>query len=224
METVIVTYSDDMHRAVRAVDSITQFKIGNGPNTIYIVVNDCLEVFEQAQKLFQHCSEVRVHHFSDISSYMSARSGWWSQQWLKLAAHQLIKDEWYIPFDSDMFINRHVKNHEMFVNNKALCELRDVSIYQSNKKFAEYIKNAYDIWGIDNTSKILRESPPNILHRKTVDRMLTELSPHTFGNSGMLSLEFFVYWAYIVKQNLEHMYQHQDNWFWFGDAFHMDNS
>jgi hypothetical protein len=212
-----------MPRAVRAVESITKFKIGNNSNIIYIIVNDRPEVFEQAQKLFQNYSQVHVHHYSDISSYTSAPSGWWSQQWLKLAAHQLIKDEWYMPFDSDMFIDRHVKNHEMFFNNKALCDLRDVSIYQNNKKFIDYIKNACDLWGIDDISEIMRESPPNLLHRKTVERMLTELSPHTFGNSGKPSLEFFVYWAYIIKQNLEHIYQHRDNWFCFGNTFHMHN-
>jgi hypothetical protein len=50
------------------------------------------------------------------------------------------------------------------------------------------------------------------------------MNPWIFGSTQTPSLEFFVYWIYLHKNNLTRMYQHQPNWFWFGDTFHMDNS
>lgn len=214
-----------MHRAVRAVESIEKFKIGDDSNTIYVVVNDSLAVYKQTLNAFRSFTQVRVHHYSEISDYTSARSGWWSQQWLKLSAHQLIASDWYMPFDSDMFINQHVSNSDMFLDNKAFCDLRDIDIYQENTEFIEYIKNACNLWKIDfPINKIMRESPPNLLHRQTVNCMLQQLTPHVFGSYEKPSLEFFVYWAYVIKQNLTNMYQHRDNWFCFGGTFCMDNS
>ena len=223
METVIVTYRQDLPRAVRAVQSIDRYTIGTKPNTIHVVINDSPDVFACAQTLLKPHAD--VYHYTDISTWTHARSGWWSQQWLKLQAHQLISGEWYMPFDSDMYIDRCIKQTELFDGNHACCNLRDRDTYNNNPKFSAYIDSACEYWKVDpdELCQILRESPPNILHRTTVKNMLSEMSPWIFGSVENPSLEFFVYWVYVYKNNLTHLYRHQDNWFWFGTAFHMDN-
>ena len=220
METVIVTYDQDLALAARAVDSLTRHSIGSAPNTIHIIVNDGPAVFEQAQRQFGKLAH--VYHYTDISSWIHARSGWWSQQWLKLKACELVSGEWYIPFDSDMWISRSVLDRELFNGRRALCNLRNRSIY--DKQFDEYVQNACTYWSVDpeDIDEILRETPPNILHKDTVKKMLEEMSPWVFGSTQKPSLEFFVYWVYLYKNNLTGMYQHQPDWFWFGDTFHMD--
>ena len=223
METVIVTYRRDLELAVRAVKSIDKHKIGSKPNTIHVVINDGPEIFEQAQALFKPLA--RVYHYTDISTWVHARSGWWSQQWLKLQAYQLIEGEWYMPFDSDMWIDRCVKEHELFIGNRALCNLRNRDMYTGNELFEKYLTNACEYWkvNLNDLSEILRETPPNILHCKTIKNMLEELKPWIFGSVEKPSIEFFIYWVYLHKNNLTHMYRHQDQWFWFGDTFFMDN-
>ena len=223
METVIVTYQQDLARASRAVDSINKYKIGTGSDIIHVVVNDSPAVFEQAQQLFK--SSAHVYHYTDISNWMYSRSGWWNQQWLKLQASQLITGEWYMPFDSDMYIDRHIKHKELFDGNRALCNLRERSDYSNNNSFEQYIINACKYWKVDPTEldEILRETPPNLLNRKTVQTMLTEMTPWVFGSINNPSIEFFIYWVYLHKNNLTDMYQHRDHWFWFGNAFYMDN-
>ena len=225
METVIVTYADDLCRAKRAVDSIVQFGIGNQQDNINIVVNDGPAVFSQAQNLFRSIDQACVYHYTDISDWVHARTGWWSQQWLKLQSHKLISGKWYMPIDSDMYIDRAVKQTELFQGSRAYCNLRNRTMYSGNTKFINYINNACEYWNVDpdEMDLILRESPPNILHTGTVKKMLGEMTPWVFGSIEKSSIEFFLYWVYLNKNNLTDLYQHQDNWFWFGDAFHMDN-
>jgi len=224
METVIVTYRHDLLRAYRAATSIAAHNIGNPPNTIHVVVNDDQAVFKQAQDLFESLAE--VYHCTDISTWMHARSGWWSQQWLKLQAHQLIAGEWYMPFDSDMYIDRNIRQKELFDNNRAYCNLRDLDMYNNNQQFKQYIVNACLYWNIkiDDIDAILRESPPNILHQNSVKNMLNEMKPWIFGSTQNSSIEFFLYWIYLLKNNLTDMYTHKTDWFWFGDTFFMDNT
>lgn len=222
METVVVTYKQDLNLAARAVNSIIKYGIGSEPNTIHIVINDSPAVFEQAQKQFGKIA--CVYHYTDISTWIHSRSGWWNQQWLKLKACELITGEWYMPFDSDMWISKHIHDQELFNGSRALCNLRECAIYDN--QFDNYIRNACNYWSVDPDEiyEILRETPPNILHKDTVKKMLEEMNPWIFGSTQTPSLEFFVYWIYLHKNNLTQMYQHQPNWFWFGDTFHMDNS
>lgn len=224
METVIVTYQNDLLLAHRAAESIAKHNIGSAPNTIHVVVNDGPAVFEQAQTLFKSIAD--VYHYTDISSWVHARSGWWSQQWLKLQAYQLINSNWYMPFDSDMYINRHITQKELFDKDRACCNLRDRDMYINNQQFNQYINNACLYWNvdIDDIDQILRESPPNILHRDSVKNMLDDMKPWVFGSTENSSIEFFLYWVYLYKNNLTDMYIHKPNWFWFGDAFFMDNA
>jgi len=224
METVIVTYQADLHRACKAAKSIAEYGIGNRPDAIHIVVNDGPAVFEEAQNLFKGTAD--VYHYTDISTWIHARSGWWSQQWLKLQAYQLISGEWYMPFDSDMYINRTVRQQELFSKDQAHCNLRDRNMYADNPQFSQYITNACLHWKVepDEIDQILRESPPNILHRDSVKNMLTEMKPWIFGSTENSSIEFFLYWIYLYKNNLTDMYVHKPNWFWFGDTFFMDKT
>ena len=226
METVIVTYAKDLTRAKRAADSISYHGIGDHPHNIHIIINDGPDIFSQAQRLFQSVKEASVYHYTDISTWIHARTGWWSQQWLKLQASQLISSDWYIPIDSDMYIDRNVKQNELFKGTRAYCNLRDCSIYNENKNFTNYINNACEYWKVysEEIDLILRESPPNILHTDSVKKMLGEMTPWVFGSTEKSSIEFFLYWVYLYKNNLTDLYQHRDNWFWFGEAFHMDNS
>ncbi len=225
METVIITYQADLERALRAAKSISLYGVGNCVDPIHIVINDSPVIFEQAQSLFVDIKRTQVYHYTDISTWIHASSGWWSQQWLKLQAHKLVSTDWYMPFDSDMYLSRSIKNTELFSGRKAICNLHNRSVYKDNKLFIEYIDNACAYWHVDPDEifQILRETPPNIMHRVSVDNMLNEMTPWVLGSTQTPSLEFFIYWVYLYKNNLTDMYQHRDNWFWFGDAFYMDN-
>ena len=226
METVIITYQADLGRAVRAANSISLYGVGNLIDPIHIVINDGPAVFEQAQSLFSNIKRAQVYHYTDISTWIHARSGWWSQQWLKLQAYKLVSTEWYMPIDSDMYLTRSIKHTELFSGRRAICNLHDRSMYQNNKKFIEYIDNACDYWKVDPDEifQILRETPPNTLHRNSVSTMLSEMSPWVFGSIEKPSLEFYIYWIYLHKENCTDLYQHQKNWFWFGNGFAQDNS
>jgi len=226
MEIVIITYQADLHRANRAAESISLHGVGNLTDPIHIIINDSPVIFSQAQDLFRSVNRVCVYHYTDISTWTHARSGWWSQQWLKLQAHQLVSGNWYMPIDSDMYITRFIKQNELFQESRAHCNLRDRSVYKENEKFTNYINNACEYWKIDpeEIDLILRESPPNILHTDTVRKMSEEMSPWVFGNIEKPSIEFFLYWVYLYKNNLVDLYRHQKDWFQFGDAFYMDNA
>jgi hypothetical protein len=225
METVIITYADDLNLAYRAAESISRYGIGNSRDNIYIVINDGPTVFSQAQTLFESINRACVYHYTDISTWIHARSGWWSQQWLKLQAYQLVSGDWYMPVDSDMYIDRSIKQSELFQGSRAYCNLRERAMYNGNIKFTNYINNACNYWQVDpeEIDLILRESPPGILHTGTVKKMLDEMTPWIFGSVEKPSIEFFLYWVYLHKNNLIDLYRHRDNWFWFGDAFHMNN-
>ena len=225
MEVVIITYLADLHRAKRAAESISLYGVGNLTDPIYIVVNDGPPVFAQAQALLSNIERVRVFHYTDISKWIYATSGWWSQQWLKLQSCKLVSGEWYMLVDSDMYLTRPIRQTELFSGNQAICNLHDRSVYHENKLFLEYIDNACTYWKVDpeEVFQILRECTPNIMHRDSVDKMLEKMTPWVFGSTEKSSLEFFIYWVYLHKNNLDGLYQHRDNWLTYGNGFFMDN-
>ena len=225
MEVVIITYLADLHRAKRAAESISLYGVGNLTDPVYIVVNDGPDVFEQAQVLLSNIERVQVFHYTDISKWIYATSGWWSQQWLKLQSYKLVSGDWYMLVDSDMYLTRPIRQTELFLGNRAICNLHDRNVYHENKLFLEYIDNACIYWKVDQDEvfQILRECTPNIMHRDSVDKMLKEMTPWVFGSTEKSSLEFFIYWVYLHKNNLVGLYQHRDNWLPYGDGFFMDN-
>lgn len=217
MDILLITHAPDLDKAVRCVSSIEYHGIGDNPPIFHIVINDCKTLMSDARaKWPKH----KVWHWSDISPIRSFPSGWWSQQWLKLTASSVITHDWYLVVDSDMWLDRHIDQDELFCGDRARAQLRDRKYYSNQPRFLSYMDNARDYFGLSDLDSVMRDVPPNILRTSITRDLVENLDPGIFGSMSRTSLEFFLYWAWLCHHDLQGSYYvPEENWLVLGNAF-----
>lgn len=221
MDIVIVSYLRDLFklsRCLRSLRSNNYFK----NSTFKIIVNDSDDVAEKFIRKFKRIPSINIYKSTDIDSTITTprTDGWLTQQVLKLAACRIVSTDWYLVLDSDftMIKNSVIGDCDFFVSELAKCELRKITEYQN--PFDQYAAFAYNCYAVQPTvdSSILREKPPILLHRRTVEEMLLTFDPGWILESK--SCEFHLYWCFVLSRQLDStLYAPIDNWLVLGDVF-----
>lgn len=217
MEIVLVTYSNDLEKADLCMSTIKKHGIGSHAPKFRVVINDEDAVWTMARLKWP---DIEVYHWKEISPVMSWPSGWWSQQWLKLCASRVVEENWYMIVDSDMWLDRHIGQHELFYEDRAFVSLKQRSDYADKPRFLQFFDNARDTVGLDHLESVMRDVPPHIFRTSIALDLVSKTDPRVFGVLGRPTLEFFLYWAWLCKRGqVDDFYHPRHGWLTLGDGF-----
>jgi hypothetical protein len=221
MDIIIVSYLQDLFKLSRCLRSLRSNNYFRN-STFKIIVNDSDDVAEKFIRKFRRIPNIKIYKASTVDDTVktSGPDGWLTQQVLKLAACRIVSTDWYLVLDSDFEIikNYEISDCDFFINGLAKCELRKIT--EHRPPFDQYAVFAYNCYAVQSTvdSMILREKPPILLHRSSVEEMLLTFDPGWILENK--SCEFHLYWCFILSRQLDStLYSPTNSWFVLGDFF-----
>jgi hypothetical protein len=211
VEVAIVTYEPDLDQCVELVNSIREYGFIQRDIKINVIVNDTDLVFQRAAELLCNVTNIKIHKLSDFDVGPGGnRSGWWTQQYLKLAIAKFIDSPWYAIIDSDQGLwGLSVTFDDWFltVDQQVLARYTPVSFEKFSERqqpwFIEYWKKAADFWQINlqNNDLLLSETPPVFMNTNAVKNLISECDVAAMILKQVCH-EFALYWSYLIKKDL----------------------
>ena len=214
VELVVVTYEHDLAQCVELIKSIRDYGFIQKDIKINLVINDTDLVWQQAIDLLCHVSDIKIHKLSDLGvSTWDNHSGWWTQQYLKLAVARLIDTPWYITIDSDQGLwQQSITFDDWFLLEENSVKARYKSIpfnEHGNQCFRDFWTRVADFWdipNIENHTQLLSETPPVVMNTAAVKKMMDHGNVLTTILNEQFH-EYGAYWGYLIKQNcIEQLY------------------
>lgn len=217
LSVVIVSYEQDFDLAISLIESIREHGIGDGIVPIHLIVNDKQHVFEKFKNVLKDVEEVHVKHCFELSDWVLDLD-WVSQQWYKLDVSNIIETKWYLVLDSDQIQTEHAEYEDLFDGIKAKCLLKETTLFDENtnmhRSYKNRMINACNLLGVDfsKLKLILSETTPVLMHTQTVRKLTQKCNQNVFYDQSCANVahpcvvEFFLYWIYVVRENLTGLY------------------
>jgi hypothetical protein len=180
VDLVIITYKTDIVQCAQLVHAIRTYGFIDKNITIHIVVNDTESIYQQAVGMLDNINNVKIHRLDNFYRNESTVSGWWTQQYLKLAIANAIDNPWYVTIDSDQGIGKSL----IAFDDWFLVEGQSVKAFYKpmqfknirNCVFVDFWRRVADYWGLANIDEkmLLSEKPPVIMNTAVVKQMMTD--------------------------------------------------
>lgn len=120
--------------------------------------------------------------------------GWRYQQLLKLHVAHVVSTPWFLLMDADCFPCRPLKDDDLIVDGKCACSMISWDVSPEHWR-----KDVSKIIPFGQSDRLLGVTP-QILHTPVVTDMLRE---HGSTITNVKFTEFFLYWAYLRKHQLD---------------------
>lgn len=201
---IIVTYHKDLEKFQTCLSGIINH--GVMIDTIYAVINDDITAMPDFQKFEKLDNRVKILHHGQVAPW-SLPLDWWSQQYFKIMIALLISTPWYLVIDSDDVIIQDLDADNLFDEGRARCLVSDtVRIIKSKTPdLIVWLENSRRVFGLSSLPQwTLGNLTPFMMHTDSVKKMARLIGPEMFDvrRPDGLCLEFFLYHAWLEKQNL----------------------
>lgn len=203
---VIVTYNKDFESLRICLSSINRH-LFNKTIPIVIVLNDSIDYVEDLTAVVNSFElNISILHYTQVAPW-GTELNWWSQQYFKLTIADKINTSWYLIIDSDDIIINDFDTDQLFFNNRAKCLTEDYKfiLNSTNPELKEQLQRAYDIFNITQLPTFtMGNLTPFMLNTQVVKRLIKDTTLDCFNARypKLLTLEFYLYYAYLTQQDL----------------------
>lgn len=201
---VIVTFNKDFEKVKVCLSSIQQHLLDR-TTPVFIILNDNIGYVEELTNIVNRFHlNTTVLHCQQVAQWDNDFD-WWSQQYFKLAAADIVSTPWYLVIDSDDVITKDITIDQLFNGDKAKCLIEDYIhiLNSSNPELKGQLQQAYNLCNLTHTPKFtMGNLTPFMLNTKIVKRLAHEIPLQCFNvkHPQLLTLEFYLYYAYLDQQ------------------------
>lgn len=170
LDAIIPVHVSDIARFKMLQMSLLKYYPDLG-NVFVVVPRDHVAAFAAVCKL-PRCSvlpeEEVVPEFADPATCPN-HSGWWKQQFIKLAGSNIVSSDYYFTFDADMLCSKYITDDDVFVNGKATVKRYTGSHY------AEWYDWVVKVLKIEGPWPYRYSLTPTPIHRDAVRSLASHL-------------------------------------------------
>ncbi|SDD30793.1 DUF6492 family protein [Kordiimonas lacus] len=216
LDIVTVVHSADLRLLALQARSLARYADPAMVGTIHIIVND--QCFRAVRRRFLRevlpeygglSAKVRLWHSGDLWPEVSRKSGWGSQQALKLMAANVVETEDFLILDAKNHFIRPTTVADFIAEDGRLR----TQMYRIHSKFTGHFKRACAYFGYGSEPDLttgLPTSTPFLMKRSIVRAMMAEIeareavSFQSFFMKDRLFTEFYLYYGYILARYRGH--------------------
>lgn len=184
----------------------------------YIICPDSdISVIKKYTNKYSHIPFKFIPEETLLHSNVKNIEGWFKQQLIKLNVYSIIKTEYYLTVDSDLYLNQPLKYKDLFHGNKLKYSFEpwqefNNKYYSTNSNWWKGSCNIlnYNIENLYDKTDLMGVTPQIMVTKKVED--LIEYIKNIYGEewqkiiTDMKFTEYTLYWIFLIQNNNTNLY------------------